>query len=140
MMVVVAPKELSDRDYETLASFRYALRKFLRFSDDAARSAGMTPHQHQLLLVVRGWPGDTRPSITDVAEWLQLRHHSAVELVQRAAANGLVTVRHDDADGRRQLLQLTALGRRRLTEVSLANRDELRRFRTQFERLIETLE
>ena len=73
---------LTDSDYRTLAEFRHALRVFLRFSEDAARQEGLTPNQHQLLLAIRGFPGDGPPTIGDVAEHLQLQHHSVVELVR----------------------------------------------------------
>jgi DNA-binding MarR family transcriptional regulator len=122
---------LSQTDYETLARFRHALRVFLRFSEEAARAEGLTPTQHQLLLSVKGHPGPGPPSISDVAEALQLRVHSAVELVQRAAAAGLVHRRVDPGDGRRQLVDLTPTGERHLMHLSLLHRAELRRFRTE---------
>src|SRR5690606_30729116 len=82
---------LSDRDYRALAEFRSALRRFLHFSEQAAREAGITPAQHQLLLAVRGFAGPGTPVVGDLAEALQLRHHSTVELVDRAERAGLVT-------------------------------------------------
>ena len=120
---------LADRDYRTLARFRHSLRVFLRFSEDAARSVGLTPAQHQLLLATKGHPGDGPPAIGDVAEWLQLRHHSAVELVDRAEAAGLVERHADPADARRHLLVLTPEGEAKLAGLSWLHRDELRRFR-----------
>ena len=78
--------DLADGDYRALARFRHALRVFLSFSEAAARAADMPPAQHQLLLAVRGWGGEGDPSISDVADLLVLRHHSAVELVQRDRA------------------------------------------------------
>src|SRR5579862_1209146 len=71
------PPDLNDAEYQVLARFRFALRVFMRFSEEAAREAGVTPSQHQLLLAIRGGPGGA-PTISDVAEWLQLRHHSTV--------------------------------------------------------------
>jgi DNA-binding MarR family transcriptional regulator len=124
-------RPLNERDYRSLAGFRRSLRTFLRFSEDAARSVGLTPAQHQLLLAVKGHPGGGSPSIGDAAEALQLRHHSAVELVDRAEAAGLVERRVDPADARRQLLALTADGEARLEELSWLHRDELRRFRVE---------
>ncbi len=119
---------LTSGEYEALARFRFALRVFQRFSEDAARAAGITPNQHQLLLAVRGYPGGS-PTISDAAEWLQLRHHSTVELVDRAVEAGLV-VRHTDAeDRRRQRLALTRRGANLLESLSAQHRDELRRFR-----------
>jgi len=134
-------RPLSSHDYRALARFRYALRVFQRFSEDAARSAGLTPAQHQLLLAVRGWdgPDDLAPTITDLADRLQLKHHSAVELVQRATTAGLVVSATDAADGRRQRLELTDLGQAKLTSLSLLHRDELRRFRSEMNDVLREL-
>jgi DNA-binding MarR family transcriptional regulator len=122
---------LSDRDYRALARFRHALRVFQRFSEDAARAAGTTPAQHQLLLAIRGFRGDGSPVIGDLAEALQLRHHSVVELVDRADTAGLVRRSTDPVDQRRQRVELTAAGRDVLEELSVVHRDELRRFRSE---------
>src|SRR3954462_12099701 len=101
---MTSDRELSSTEYQALARFRHALRVFQRFSEDAARAAGVTPAQHQLLLAIRGWDGSgDHPSISDLADQLQLKHHSAVELVQRATAAGLVVGHTDAIDGRRQL-------------------------------------
>jgi DNA-binding MarR family transcriptional regulator len=115
-------------DYQALARFRRALRLFLRFSEDAARAAGLTPAQHQLLLVVKGHLGSGAPSASDAAEALQLRLHSAVELIDRAEISGLLVRQPDPGDARRQTLSLTALGEERLASLSRLHRDELRRF------------
>jgi DNA-binding MarR family transcriptional regulator len=122
--------ELTDREYRALAEFRYALRVFQRTSEEAARDAGVTPAQHQLLLAIRGYAGEGAPSTSAVAERLQQRVHSVVELVDRAVDAGLVRRRTDPGDGRRQLLELTARGARLLAALSAFHRDELRRFRT----------
>src|SRR5262245_65875208 len=82
--------ELSNPEYRALAQFRAGLRRFLHFSEEAARDAGTTPAQHQLLLAVRGFPGPGSPVVGDLAAALQLRHHSAVELVDRAERAGVV--------------------------------------------------
>ena len=124
-------RALSDRDYRALARFRHALRVFLRFSEEAARAAGLTPAQHQLLLAIKGWAGEGPPSIADLADVLQLRHHSTVELVQRAAAADLVVTQPDPADHRRQLATITEHGEELLATLSIQHRDELRRFRSQ---------
>ena len=121
--------ELSDADYRALAEFRHALRVFLRFSEDAARAAGLTPAQHQLLLAIRGASGD--PDITELATRLQLKHHSVTEALARASQAGLVRAVADPADGRRQRIQLTDDGAQLLAELSVAHRDELRRFRVE---------
>jgi DNA-binding MarR family transcriptional regulator len=131
---------LDDRDYRTLARFRHALRVFLRFSEDAARDEGLTPNQHQLLLAIRGWPGDGPPAIGDAAELLQLQHHSAVELVARAVDAGLVVRRVDSHDRRRQRLSLTPRGSRKLERLTAVHRDELRRFRDEMSDLLRELD
>ncbi len=118
--------KLSDREYRALAQFRAELRRFLHFSEEAARAAGITPAQHQLLLAVRGFAGPDAPVVGDLAEALQLRHHSAVELVDRAERAGLVVRTPDPDDLRRQQVALTAAGRRLLEDLSVVHRDELR--------------
>jgi DNA-binding MarR family transcriptional regulator len=133
-------RELSDGEYQALARFRHALRVFLRFSEQAARQAGLTPHQHQLLLAVRGWPGpDTGPTIGDIAAQLQLAHHSVVELVDRAARAGLVTRHTDPDDRRRQRVELTTQGRSQIAALSTAHREELRRFRDEMGDILDEL-
>ena len=133
------PAPLSDGDYLALARFRYALRVFLRFSEDAARAAGITPAHHQLLLVVRGWDGDGPPSTADLAQRLQLRSHSTVELVQRAGTAGLVATIGDDSDGRIHRVTLTPEGESILASLSLQHRDELSRFRTEMTDILDDL-
>ena len=130
--------ELLDPEYHVLARFRRALRVFLRFSEDAARAQGLTPNQHQLMLAIRGFD-DGAPTVSDIADWLQLRHHSAVELVDRAVEAGLIE-RHTDArDRRRQRLTLTRRGERALAQLSAAHREELRRFREEMADLLHEL-
>lgn len=130
---------LSASNYRTLARFRYALRLFQRFSEDAARSVGLTPAQHQLMLAVKGWDGPDDPTIGDLAEKLQLRHHSTVELVQRASGGDLVTTISDAHDGRVQRVVLTTTGEELLSSLSVTHRDELRRFRAEMADLLEEL-
>src|SRR2546427_12571101 len=79
---------LTPTDYESLAELRYQIRRFLHFSEQASRTAGLEPRQHQLLLALKGLPKDTRPRIGELAERLQIQHHSAVELVDRLANGG----------------------------------------------------
>jgi DNA-binding MarR family transcriptional regulator len=116
-------------DYRAIAGFRRSLRSFLRFSEEAARAAGVTPAQHQLLLAIQGHPGDRPPSVGELADALQLRHHSTVELVDRAEAAGLVRREPDAADARRHLLSLTSRGSDVLAQLSWLHRTELLRFR-----------
>lgn len=111
--------------------FRDGLRRFQRWSEEQAKSVGLTPAQHQLLLAVRGHtPG--APSIGDIAEHLLLRHHSVVELVDRAVTADLVERIHDDDDQRVVRLQLTARGVDRLEALSGAHLEELSRLQTRF--------
>lgn len=133
-------RPLSDDDYRALASFRHGLRRFLRFSEEAARAAGLTPAQHQLLLAVRGHRGEGAPTIGDVAEGLQQRLHSAGELVGRTVANGYLERHPDPEDHRRILLTLTAQGQEVLDRLSVLHRDELRRFHREMDDLVSTLE
>jgi DNA-binding MarR family transcriptional regulator len=130
---------LTDSEYRSLAEFRHALRRFLAFSEQAARSHGLTPAQHQLMLAIRGHGGPSDPAVSDLAEVLQLKLHSTGELVDRAVANGLVTRHVDPADARRSLLSLTEDGRARLDELSVLHRRELRRFRVEFHALLDEL-
>jgi DNA-binding MarR family transcriptional regulator len=99
----------------------------------------MTPAQHQLLLAIRGHDGEGPPSVTEVAERLQLKLHSVGELVNRASAKGLVDRWPDPDDGRRTLLGLTARGEGKLAELSLLHRDELRRFHREMADVLEEL-
>ena len=122
--------QVTDVDYERLLEFRIGLRRFLRWSEEQAGAAGLTPPQHQLLLAIRGHRDDRGPTIGDVAEMLLTRHHSAVGLIDRAEAAGFVRRRSDRDDHRIVRLSLTALGHRRLAELSARHLEELARLRT----------
>lgn len=124
---VTDDRKLTPADYENLLEFRTSLRAFLRRSETRAREASLTPAQHQLLLAVKGHPGGDPPTVGDVADYLLLRHHSTVELIDRAETAGLVQRRRDDDDGRVIRIRLTQEGERRLSQLSAANLDELRR-------------
>ncbi len=126
---------LEQRQYERLLAFRTGLRRFLRWSADQAATAGVTPAQHQLLLAIRGHPDPAGPTIRDVAGSLLVRHHSAVELVDRAVAAGLVERRQDADDSRAVRLRLTADGADRLARLSALHLEELERFAPQLEAL-----
>lgn len=120
---------LSKADYESLATFRAAIRRFLRFAEEGARAAGITPQQHQAMLAVMGQPGREWASIAEIAEFLQLRHHTAVGLVDRCEAADLL-VRNPDPDDRRQLrVTLTDRGRELLEHLSTRNLRELKNLR-----------
>ena len=118
--------KVSQAEYEALADFRQAVREFLRFSETAAAAAGLTPRQHQALLALRGTRGTALLSVGELAERLYVQHHSAVGLVDRLSALGLVTRRPGKPDRRRVLVALTAGGRRVLAGLSAAHREELR--------------
>jgi len=126
---MAAKSQLTDADFERLLHFRDGLRRFLRWSEQEAKDSGLTPAQHQLLLAIRGHRGSSAPSVGDVADHLLLRHHSVVELVDRAAAAGLVERQVDADDHRVVRLALTPLGEARLTALSAAHLDELTRSR-----------
>jgi DNA-binding MarR family transcriptional regulator len=112
-------------DYQSLAELRYQIRRFLHFSEQAARKADVEPRQHQFLLALKGLPDNMRPTIGVLADRLQIRPHSAVELVNRLSNAGLVRRRHDSDDGREVLLKLTSKGEAVLHELSLHHRAEL---------------
>ena len=116
----------SQPNYRAMAEFRYQIRRFLRFSEHAAREAGLEPQQYQLLLAVKGLPDGERPRIGDIAERLQIQHHSTVELVDRLAKRSLVRRRRSDNDRREVLLELTQKGDRLLQELALHHRSEIR--------------
>jgi DNA-binding MarR family transcriptional regulator len=115
----------SDPDYAALLAFRTALRQFNRWSEMQARGVGLTHAQHQLLLAVKGHPDDRGPTIGEVASYLLLRHHSAVELINRAQAGGFVERHRDDADARVVRLQLTARGADRIHQLTQLHVEEL---------------
>ncbi|HEY3493155.1 MAG TPA: MarR family transcriptional regulator [Polyangiaceae bacterium] len=114
-------------DYVLLAAFRYEIRKFLAFSARAARTAGVEPQQHQLLLAVKGFPKSSRPTIGDIAERLCIEHHTTVELVDKLEARGFVVRTRSTEDRRRVLLHLTPKGTSLLRKLSVLHREQLAR-------------
>ena len=118
--------EIPITEYQALAEFRYQLRCFLRFSEQAARAAGLEPQQHQLLLAIKGLPEGKQPTISVLAERLQLAHHSTVELIDRLVERGFIQRCRDEGDQRRVLVSLTPQGEEELRNLSLAHRAELR--------------
>ena len=120
-------RPLTAGDYENLLAFRTNLRKFLSWSETRARESGLTPAQHQLLLAIKGHPGGQPPTVGDLAGYLLVRHHSAVELIDRAEAAALVQRCPDEADGRVIRIRLTPDGEERLRQLSAAHLSELRR-------------
>jgi DNA-binding MarR family transcriptional regulator len=118
-------RPLSQDDFEHLLAFRASLRRFQRWSEDQAKAAGLTHVQHQLLVAVKGHPGGLPPTVSELADYLLLRHHSTVELVDRAEAAGLVRRIADVRDARLVRVRLTARGERILTELTPAHLVEL---------------
>jgi DNA-binding MarR family transcriptional regulator len=112
-------------DYESLAELRYQIRRFLHFSEQAARAAGMEPQQHQLILAIKGLPQGTRPRIGELAQRMQIEHHSAVELANRLAARGFIRRKRGGLDRREVLLSLTSKGEDVLRQLSIHHRKEL---------------
>lgn len=115
------------RIVEELAKFRYGIRRFLRFSEKAARNAGVTPQQHQLMLGVAGFTGRGWANISELAEFLQERHNAVVELVNRASRAGLVSREASAGDRRVVRVELTSRGKSILLKLSALHRSELRR-------------
>jgi DNA-binding MarR family transcriptional regulator len=124
-------------DYKALATFRYEIRRFLNFSEQAVRTQNLEPQQHQALLAIKGLPHEVKVTIGVLAERLQIQHHSAVELSNRMEARGFIRRSRSQSDRREVLLQLTVRGEKLLRHLSLAHRAELR---TAGPRLIEALE
>jgi DNA-binding MarR family transcriptional regulator len=127
-------------DYQALANFRHALRRFLEFSGSAAKSVGLTPQQHQAMLSIIGVPEGQAVTVGFLAERMLLKHHSTVELVDRLVELDLVARQPDAADRRKVLLALTPKGRRLLTKLSAAHIEELRRIRPVFADLLDRLD
>jgi len=130
---------MQKRDYEALAAFRYALRKFFRFSEQAAGNVGLSMRQYQALLTICGFPGKDQISMGEMAEWLQIKHHSAVGLVDRLESQNLVTRKRSKGDKRRVLVHITVKGRRVLQRLARLNKEELRRLKPQIQQLSELL-
>src|SRR5579862_8394663 len=119
-------KALTSSDYQALAELRYQVRRFLHFSEEAARVAGLEPRQHQLLLALKGLPKGVRPRVAELAERLQIQHHSTVELANRLANGGYVRRGRGGSDRREVLLSLTPKGEKVLQEMALHHWEELR--------------
>lgn len=113
-------------DYEALARFRYQIRKFLTFSEEAAHQSGLTSQQHQAMLSIKGFSTHGAISVGELAEFLLIKHHTAVELTDRMTKLGLLSREVDEEDGRRVLLKLTRKGEQRLQRLSKVHLDELR--------------
>jgi DNA-binding MarR family transcriptional regulator len=130
---------MTKAEYELLASFRYRLRQFLRFSEEAARAVGIEPQQHQALLAVKGFPGRDWVTIGELAEQLQIRHHSAVGLVNRLVARDWLVRMSARGDRRQVRVTLTSQGSALLEQLAASHKEELRRLRPHLRLLISRL-
>lgn len=118
-------RNLTKADFEKLAHFRYQLRRFLRFSEEAVRRSGITPLQYQLMLQIRGFPGRDWATVGELAERLQAKHHGVVSLISRCEAAGLVSRNLSRSDGRRVEVELTRAGQRCVERLARLHRAEL---------------
>jgi DNA-binding MarR family transcriptional regulator len=118
--------DVSELGFRRLAEFRHRIRQFLHFSEESARSKGIEPQQHQVLLAIKGLPKGSRPTITALSQQLCLRHHSTVELLDRLEERGAVRRRHNDEDQREVLVKITPHGEELLHRLSVLHWDELR--------------
>jgi DNA-binding MarR family transcriptional regulator len=119
-------REISAAGYRQLAEFRYRIRQFLHLSEEAARSKGIEPQQHQVLLAIKGLPEESRPTVRTLSERLCLRHHSTVELIDRLVEQRAVARRHNGQDRREVLLELTPHGEELLHQLSVLLWQELK--------------
>ena len=138
-ITMAKPKPLSKDQYETLAAFRYALRRFIHFSEQAAQAAGITPQQHQALLAIKGFSGRDSVTVGELAERLQLRHNSGVGLIDRLVSERLVARSASALDRRQVFVQLTPRGERVLEELSSAHSRQLKRISPELNHLLEQL-
>lgn len=129
----------SQKDYHTLADFRYALRKFLRFSEQAARAAGLSPQQHQALLAIRGFAPGEKVTVGALAERLCSKPQSTSELLSRLQKAGLIERDASDSDGRQVHISLTEAGEAILRGLSSTHRQELRRLGPELKALLDSL-
>jgi DNA-binding MarR family transcriptional regulator len=120
---------MTKAEFESIAAFRYALRKLLRKTEQAARQAGITPQQHQVLLAIKGHRGREGATVTDIANQLQIRQHSAVGLIDRMESQWLVARVHGTVDRRQVFVQLTPTGEAMLARLSKVHRRELQTLR-----------
>ena len=119
-------RKLTLADYQALAEFRYQIRQFLHFSEEAVQRAGMEKQQYQFMLAIKGMPEGVRPLIRELANRMQIQHHSAVELVNRMEARGFVKRERGQSDRREVLVELTPKGENLLAELVQHHREELR--------------
>lgn len=122
----MTPRSSVSPDYKAMAEFRFQIRRFLRFSEQTARAGGLEPQQYQLLLTLKGMDDDLVPKIGEIAQRLQIQHHSTVELVDRLVQRGLIRRRRSDSDRREVILELTPRGDKILQDLALRHWSEYR--------------
>jgi len=122
----MSPRGSVSPNYKAMAEFRRQIRRFLRFSEETARAGGLEPQQYQLLLTLKGMDDDVVPRIGEIAERLQIQHHSTVELVDRLVRRGLIRRRRSDSDRREVILELTPRGDKVLQDLALRHWTEYR--------------
>jgi DNA-binding MarR family transcriptional regulator len=122
----MSPRGSFQPNYKLMAEFRYQIRRFLRFSEETARAGGLEPQQYQLMLALKGLTPDVRPRVGEIAERLQIQHHSTVELVDRLARRGLIKRRRSESDRREVMLELTPRGDKVIQEIGLRHWAEYR--------------
>jgi DNA-binding MarR family transcriptional regulator len=136
---MIKSEKLLKTQYETLAAFRYALRKFTHFSEEAAQASGITPQQHQALLAIKGFPKRDYVTVGELAERLQLHHHSTVGLINRLVAEKLVKRKPSKEDRRQVLIELTRKGENTLESLSAIHNEQLKRISPELSQLLEQL-
>ena len=132
-------KPVIQPNFKAMAELRYQIRRFLRFSENAARQAGIEPQQHQLLLAVRGLPHGLKPTVGVLAERMQLQHHSTVELIDRLVERGLLFRLRSTDDKRQVLVKLTRDGEEFLQGLSLHHLQELQAAGPRFVKVLQNL-
>lgn len=130
--MLMSSRKLSKADFQTLAGFRYELRRFMRFSEEVTHRNGVTPLQYALMLQIRGYPGREWATVAELAERLQAKHHGVVSLVSRCEAAGWVERVASRSDKRCVEVHLTSLGDERLEQLARLHRDELQSIRDGF--------
>jgi DNA-binding MarR family transcriptional regulator len=118
--------DLRIADYRALGEFRHQIRRFLHFSEIAAREEGLEPQQHQIMLAIRAWDGDAAPTVGELADSMLLKHHSAVGLIDRLVERGMLERSRGEGDRRQVRVHLTPEGLDTLRRLSSAHREELR--------------
>ncbi|HJS18479.1 MAG TPA: MarR family transcriptional regulator [Anaerolineales bacterium] len=130
---------ITKTEYEVLAEFRYTLRLLMSFSESAAKKVGITPQQYQALLAIKGFPSREEITISELSERLQIKHHSAVGLLNRLEAERMITRSPDQQDRRRALISLTGHGLSVLRKLSHIHREELQRLTPQLRLLLKQI-